>query len=141
MVCDANELPCFASGPSGILASYVPGPGASLGTESSARFTFVPKPPAPICCDLLNDLLVCADSVDASYGLYALGSPTSLSETSALRSDFDLKAAEAAVAAASFFFCLMAYCRSLSLAPFLFFFFFSPEIQIQVQVQVQISRV
>merc|ERR1719305_1666276 len=95
-VCDANALPCFASGASGSFASYVPGPGASLGTESSARLTLVPKPPAPICCDLLNDLDVCAESVVLSYGLYAPGSPTSLRETSFLRSDFDLKAAEPA---------------------------------------------
>merc|ERR1719443_2005958 len=93
-VCDANALPCFASGASGSFASYVPGPGASLGTESSARLTLVPKPPAPICCDLLNDFEVCAESVELSYGLYAPGSPTSLSDTSFLRSDFDLKAAE-----------------------------------------------
>merc|ERR1719443_1984965 len=95
-VCDANALPCFASGASGSFASYVPGPGASLGTESSARFTFVPKPPAPVCCDLLNDLDVDAERVVASYGLYAPGSPTSLSDTSFFRSDFDLKAAEPA---------------------------------------------
>ena len=96
LVCEAKALPCFASGASGSLASYVPGPGESLGTESSARFTFVPKPPAPVCCDLLNDFDVAAASVDASYGLYAPGSPTSLSDTSFLRSDFDLKAAEPA---------------------------------------------
>merc|ERR1719450_1012370 len=48
------------------------------------------------CGDLLNDLDVCAESVVLSYGLYAPGSPTSLSDTSFLRSDLDLKAAEPA---------------------------------------------
>merc|ERR1719454_874090 len=100
-VCEANAEPCFASGASGSLASYVPGPGASLGTESSARLTLVPKPPAPVCCDLLNDLDVAAASVVLSYGLYAPGSPTSLSDTSFLRSDLDLKAAEPASASTS----------------------------------------
>merc|ERR1719326_185070 len=101
LVCEANALPCFASGASGSLASYVPGPGASLGTESSARLTLVPQPPAPVCWDLLKDLEVCAARVVLSYGLYAPGSPTSLSETSFLRSDLDLNAAEPASASTS----------------------------------------
>ena len=74
----------------------MPGPGESLGTESSARLTLVPKPPAPVCCDLLNDFEVEAARVMLSYGLYEPGSPTSLSDTSFLRSDLDLKAAEPA---------------------------------------------
>ena len=96
LVCDANALPCFASGFGGSLASYVPGPGASFGTESSARLVRVPKLPLPDCCPLLNDLDMLEAREVLSYGLYSPGSPTSLSVSSGLRSVFDLKAADPA---------------------------------------------